>query len=254
MLIQPTLDTLNRLKLHGMALGLSEQMTNSAAQQLGFEERVALLLEREVLHRENRRLTRLLKQAQLKERTAVMEELDYRSRGGLDRPQLASLTSCDWIRLNQNLLIHGATGSGKTYLACALAHQACRAGLSAWYVRAPRLFEELNLCHADGSFRKRLATIAKINLIVIDDFAISPVGPRERSDLLELLDDRTGCRASIVTSQLPIAHWHEYLNDPTVADAILDRLVHCSHQIHLQGKESIRKRYAAKVGKPGAQD
>jgi DNA replication protein DnaC len=253
MLIQPTLDTLNRLKLHGMALGLSEQMTNSGAQQLAFEERVALLLEREVLHRENRRMGRLLKQAQLKERTAAMEELDYRSRGGLDRPQLASLSSCDWIRLNQNLLIHGATGSGKTYLACALAHQACRAGLSAWYVRAPRLFEELNLCHADGSFRKRLAAIAKINLIVIDDFAISPVGPRERNDLLELLDDRIGCRASIVTSQLPIEHWHEYLNDPTVADAILDRLVHRSHQIHLQGKESMRKRYAAKTAKTSEQ-
>jgi DNA replication protein DnaC len=253
MLIQPTLDTLNRLKLHGMALGLSEQMTNSGAQQLAFEERVALLLEREVLHRENRRMGRLLKQAQLKERTAAMEELDYRSRGGLDRPQLASLSSCDWIRLNQNLLIHGATGSGKTYLACALAHQACRAGLSAWYVRAPRLFEELNLCHADGSFRKRLAAIAKINLIVIDDFAISPMGPRERNDLLELLDDRIGCRASIVTSQLPIEHWHEYLNDPTVADAILDRLVHRSHQIHLQGKESMRKRYAAKTAKTSEQ-
>jgi len=254
MLIQPTLDTLNRLKLHGMALGLSEQMTNNAAQQLAFEERVALLLEREVLHRENRRLTRLLKQAQLKERSAVMEEIDYRSRSGLDRPQLASLTSCDWIRLNQNLLIHGATGSGKTYLACALAHQACRAGLSAWYVRAPRLFEELGLCHADGSFRKRLAAIAKINVIVIDDFAISPIGPRERNDLLELLDDRIGCRASIVTSQLPTEHWHEYLNDPTLADAILDRLVHRSHQIHLQGKESMRKRRAVNAGKPGAQD
>jgi DNA replication protein DnaC len=220
MLIQPTLDTLNRLKLHGMALGLSEQMTNSAAQQLGFEERVALLLEREVLHRENRRMGRLLKQAQLKDRTAVMEGIDYRSRSGLDRPQLASLTSCDWIRSNQSLLIHGATGSGKTYLACALAHQACRAGLSAWYVRAPRLFEELNLCHADGTF----------------------------------LDDRVGNSASILASQLPVDHWHEYLSDPTLADAILDRLVHSSHRIHLQGKESIRKRYAAKAAKNGAQD
>jgi DNA replication protein DnaC len=254
MLIQPTLDTLNRLKLHGMALGLSEQMTNSAAQQLGFDERVALLLEREVLHRENRRMGRLLKQAQLKDRTAVMEGIDYRSRSGLDRPQLASLTSCDWIRSNQSLLIHGATGSGKTYLACALAHQACRAGLSAWYVRAPRLFEELNLCHADGTFRKRLAAIAKISLLVIDDFAISPIGPRERNDLLELLDDRVGNSASILASQLPVDHWHEYLSDPTLADAILDRLVHSSHRIHLQGKESIRKRYAAKAGKSGAQD
>src|SRR5580658_1652004 len=141
MLIQPTLDTLNRLKLHGMALCLSEQMSNSNAQQLSFEERVALLLEREVMHRENRKMGRLLKRAQLKERSASMEGIDYRSRSGLDRPQLAGLTTCDWIRSNQSLLIQGATGSGKTYLACALAHQACRAGLSAWYVRAPRLGE-----------------------------------------------------------------------------------------------------------------
>lgn len=252
MLIQPTLDTLNRLKLHGIALALSEQMTSSATQQLAFEERIAMLLEREVLYRENRRLGRLLKQAQLKERNAVVENIDFRSRAGLDRTQLASLASCDWIRMNQNLLIHGATGSGKTYLACALAQQACRAGLSAWYVRAPRLFEELNLCHADGSFRKRLAALAKIDLMVIDDFAISPLGPRERNDLLELLDDRAGTRATIVASQLPTSLWHEYLNDPTVADAVMDRLVHRAHQIHLQGKESMRKRHALESGKTAA--
>ena len=121
-------------------------------------------------------------------------------------------------------------------------------GLSAWYVRAPRLFEELSLCHADGTFRKRLAAIAKIQLVIIDDFAISPIGPRERNDLLELLDDRVGSRASILTSQLPIEHWHEYLNDPTLADAIMDRLIHCSHKIHLQGKESMRKRTSKKAG------
>src|ERR1039458_4121842 len=152
MLIQPTLDTLNGLKLHGMALGLSEQMTHTAAQGLAFEERLALLLEREVLHRENRRLKRLWKLAQPKEREAVVEDIDYRSRQGLERSQLASLASCEWIRANQNILIHGATGSG-----------------------------------ADGSFRQRLAAIAKTSLLVIDDFAISPIGPRERNDLLELL-------------------------------------------------------------------
>ncbi|MGH7106569.1 MAG: IS21-like element helper ATPase IstB [Acetobacteraceae bacterium] len=249
MLIQPTLDALNRLKLHGMALALSEQMTTTAAQQLAFEERIALLLEREVIHRENSRMGRLWKACQPKERGAVIEDIDYRGRSGLDRVQLASLTSCEWIRQSQNLLIHGATGSGKTYLACALAHQACRAGLSAWYVRAPRLFEELSLCHADGSFRKRLAAIAKISLVIIDDFAISPIGPRERNDLLELLDDRVGSRASILTSQLPIEHWHEYLNDPTLADAIMDRLIHCSHKIHLHGKESMRERTSKKAAK-----
>ena len=249
MLIQPTLDALNRLKLNGMALALSEQMMNPAAQQLAFEERIALLLEREVTQRENSRMGRLWKACQPKERGAVIEDIDYRGRGGLDRAQLASLASCEWIRQSQSLLIHGATGAGKTYLACALAHQACRAGLSAWYVRAPRLFEELSLCHADGSFRKRLAAIAKISVVIIDDFAISPIGPRERNDLLELLDDRVGSRASILTSQLPIEHWHEYLNDPTLADAIMDRLIHCSHKIHLHGKESMRERASKKAGK-----
>jgi DNA replication protein DnaC len=231
MLIQPILEALNRLKLPGMALALSEQMTHGAAQALAFEERLSLLLEREQLHRENRRLTRLLQLAQLKERTAVIEDIDYRSRRGLDA--------------GQGLLIQGATGCGKTYLACALAHQACRQGLSAWYVRAPRLFEELALCHADGSFRKRLAAIARIQLVVIDDFAISPIGPRERNDLLELLDDRVGLRATLITSQLPIEQWHDYIGDPTLADAILDRLVHRSHRIHLQGKESMRGRKGA---------
>ena len=127
-------------------------------------------------------------------------------------------------------------------LACALAHQACRQGLSALYVRAPRLFEELNLCHADGSFPKRLAAIAKTQLLVIDDFAIAPIGPRERSDLLELLDDRVGSRSTIITSQMPVEHWHDYIGDPTLADAILERLVHRSHRMHLQGKESMRGR------------
>jgi DNA replication protein DnaC len=245
MLIQPTLDKLNALKLHGMAIALSEQMTHGAAQGLSFEERTALLLDREILYRENRRMTRLLQLAQFKQR-AALEDLDYRTRTGLDRSQLASLASCDWIRANQHILIQGATGSGKTFLVCALAHQACRNGMSALYVRAPRLFEELNLCHADGSFRKRLATIAKISVLIIDDFAIAPIGARERNDLLELIDDRVGTRSCIVTSQLPISDWHDYIGDPTLADAILDRLVHRSHRIHLEAKESVRKTEAEK--------
>ncbi len=240
MLIQPTLDKLNALKLNGMAIALSDQMTHNAAQGLAFEERLALLLDRESLYRENRRMTRLQQLAQFKQR-AALEDLDYRDRTGLDRSQLASLAACDWIRANQNVLIHGATGSGKTFLACALGHQACRNGMSVLYVRAPRLFEELTLCHADGSFRKRLAAIAKINVLIIDDFAIAPIGPRERNDLLELIDDRVGTRSCIVTSQLPIEDWHDYIGDPTLADAILDRILHRSHRIHLEAKESIRK-------------
>jgi DNA replication protein DnaC len=231
-----------------MAAALSEQLIQSTAQGLSFEERLALLVDREITYRDNRRLSRLLQLAQLKLQACV-EDIDLRSRRGLDRAQLASLASCDWLRSAHNLIVHGPTGSGKTFLACALAHQACRHGLSALYLRAPRLFEELNLCHADGSFRKRLAALAKVNLIVIDDFAIAPIGPRERNDLLEVLDDRVGTRSTIVTSQLPIEHWHDYLADPTLADAILDRLLHSAHKIHLQG-ESMRKRAAAENEKP----
>jgi DNA replication protein DnaC len=248
MLIQPTLDALNRLKLHGMALALEEQLSHGAARDLGFEDRLGLLVEREVTHREGRRLTRLLQLAQLKQR-ACLEDLDYRARPGLERSQVASLSSCDWIRAGQNLVVHGATGTGKTYLACALAHQACRQGLSALYVRAPRLFEELQLAHADGSFRKRLMAIAKTSVLVIDDFAIAPIGARERTDLLELLDDRVSSRATIITSQLPIDHWHDYIGDPTLADAILDRFLHNAHTIRLACDESMRGRVAAAARK-----
>jgi DNA replication protein DnaC len=242
MLIHPTLDALSRLKLHGMSQALERQMTDPNVQQLSFEERLALLVECEVAHRDNRRLGRLWKACQAKERGAALEDIDYRARTGLDRAQLASLATNRYIHDALDILIHGTTGSGKTYLACAFGQNACRAGLSALYVRAPRLFEELSLCHADGTFRKRLATIARIQLLIIDDFAISPIGPRERNDLLELLDDRVGSRSTIMCSQLPPKNWHEYLNDPTVADAIMDRLIHRSHKIHLQSKESMRSR------------
>ncbi len=246
MLTQPTLDALNTMKLYGMAAAFSEQLTQGSACDLSFEERLGLLVQREVIFRENRRLTRLLQQAQLKER-AALEDLDFRARKGLDRSQIASLASCDFIRAGQNLLIQGATGCGKTFLGCALAHQACRQGLSALYVRAPRLFEELSLAHADGSFRKRLAAIAKTNLLVIDDFAISPIGPKERNDLLEILDDRVGARSTLITSQLPIEHWYDYIGEPTLADAILDRLLHHAHKIRLEG-ESLRKRARRETG------
>jgi len=250
MFIQPTLDSLNRLKLHGMAAAFSEQMTQSAASGLAFEDRFGLLVEREALYRDNRRLARLLQLAQLKVR-ASLEEIDFHTRRGMDRPQIASLGSCDWIRSAQNVLIHGATGCGKTFLGCALANQACRQGLSALYVRAPRLYEELNLCHADGSYRKRLAAIAKTDVLVIDDFAISPIAARERADLLELLDDRVGTRSTLITSQLPVDSWHDYIGDPTLADAIMDRLVHSAHKIHLEG-ETMRKRAAAERQKAGS--
>jgi len=241
MLLQPILDLLSRLKLSGIADAIKDQMTNTVFQELSFEERLKLLLEREVTHREDRRMNRLWRNCQAKYRTAHMENIDYRRRSGLDKSLLATLTSCEWIINALNVLIDGTTGTGKTYLGCALGHQACRAGLSAWYVRAPRLFDELKLCHADGTFRKRLADIAKIQLLIIDDFAIAPIGARERNDLLELMDDRAGSRSTIVMSQLPPVNWHDYLSDPTLADAIMDRLIHRSYKIHLESKESLRK-------------
>jgi DNA replication protein DnaC len=241
MLVQTTLDTLNRLKLYGMAAALAEQLAQSTSASLSFEERLGLLVDREVLHRDNRRLTRLLQLAQLKHRNACIEDIDYRASRGLDRSQIASLATCDWIAHAHNLLICGATGAGKTWLACAFAQQACRQGMSALYIRAPRLFDELSVGHADGSFRKRLAAIAKVNLLVIDDFAIAPIGARERADMLEILDDRVGARSTLVTSQLNPDHWHDYIGEPTLADAILDRLLHSAHRIGLAAKESMRK-------------
>jgi DNA replication protein DnaC len=224
-----------------MVQALREQMVDPNIQQLSFEERLGLLVDREVTYRDNRRLSRLWKASQAKDRSAALENLDYRDRKGLDRAQMASLASCDYVHRGQSLLVDGPTGSGKTFLVCALLQAACRLGLSAWYVRAPRLFDELSLCHADGTFRKRLAAIARIKLIVIDDFAISPIGARERCDLLELLDDRVGSRSTVICSQLPPAQWHDYLSgDPTVADAIMDRLIHGSHKIHLDSRQSMR--------------
>ena len=178
----------------------------------------------------------------LKVSMACVEDINYRSSRALDRSLVATLAGGDWIRNAQNLLITGATGCGKTWLACALAHQAARSGFSVLYVRAGRLFDELQVAHGDGSFARRLAQLAKLDLLVFDDFAISPMGGPERSDLLEVLDDRVGTRSTLITSQLPVKAWHTYLDDPTLADAILDRVVHSSHKIDLKGGSLRDKR------------
>lgn len=240
MMTHHTLTQLRTLKLDGMARAFEEQLTVTANDSLSFEERLGLLVDREMTWRDSKRMERLLKAARFKSATACLEDIDYRASRTLDRRLIASLASGDWIRNAQNVILTGKTGCGKTWLACALGHQACRQGFSVQYVRLPRLFEELRVAHGDGSFGRRLAQLAKTDVVIMDDWGLTPLDQAARSDLLELLDDRVGTRSTIVTSQLPVKHWHEYLADPTLADAILDRLVHQAHKLDLKG-ESLRK-------------
>ena len=240
MLNEHTMNQLRSLRLDGMVRAIEEQAISRAAVELPFDDRLTLLVQREIAWRDDKRVARLLKAAKLKVASACVEDINWRASRSLDRGLIGALAGGDWLRNARNLLISGATGSGKTWLACALAHQAARMGFSVLYVRAARLFDELQVAHGDGSFARRLTQLAKLDLLVIDDFAISPMGPPERNDLLELLDDRIGSRSTLITSQLPIKAWHTYLNDPTLADAILDRIVHSSHKIELKTSKSMR--------------
>jgi len=230
-----TLSQLRSLHLDGMVRALEDQAVSTAASALGFDERFSLVVQRQVSWRDDRRVARLLKSAKLKVGSACIEDINWRASRALDSSLVAALATGDWIRRAQNLLMTGATGCGKTWLACALAHQAARGGFSVLYARAGRLFDELQVAHGDGSFARRMTQLAKLDLLIIDDFAIAPMGATQRNDLLELLDDRVGTRSTLITSQLPVKTWHAYLDDPTVADAILDRVVHSSHRIDLKG-------------------
>ena len=242
MLRNQTLDLLHELRLTGMAAALEEQQRMAGVDELNCEDRLALLLEREKTERENRRLTRLLQHAKLR-LPASVEDIDFRAPRGLDRSLILRLASGDWIRRHQSLLIVGPTGSGKSYLACAFGHSACRQGLSTRYFRLSRLLSELTVARGDGSYPKLLQKLAKAELVVIDDWGLAPLGELERRDFLEILDDRYGRRATLVTSQLPIDHWHDVAGDPTFGDAILDRLVHNAHKITLKGG-SMRRLYS----------
>src|SRR5262245_2802168 len=240
MLNQPTLDTLRRLKLTGLAEAYAQQLEQPEAQRLSFDERLAMLVDREIIYRESRRQRRLLQLARLRQ-NACVEDIDYQHPRGLYRSLVASLISCDWIRSHHNLHITGPTGTGKSWIACSLGNQACRQGLSVRYERTSRLLDGLRIARGDGSYHKRLAYLARVDLLILDDFGLKPLQQSERHDFLELIEDRHGLRSTLITSQLPISAWHEYLNDPTVADALLDRLLNGAHRIELNG-ESLRRR------------
>ena len=244
MLSEQTLDQLRGLRLDGVIHALADQATSAAASELDFDARLAMLVQREIDWRDGKRLTRLLKAARLKVSGACIEDINWRAARGLDRGVITQLAGCNWVRQGHTVLITGATGLGKTWLACALAQQAARSGFSVLYVRAPRLLDELHVAHGDGSYGRRLSQLARIDVLLIDDFAIAPISASERNDLLELLDDRVGIKATLLTSQLPVNAWHAWLNDPTVADAILDRIVHRAHRIALKGP-SLRKEAAS---------
>lgn len=239
MLIQPTIENLKMLKLFGMVHALESQMQVPDHKDLSFEDRLGLIVDTELTFRESKKTKSRLKTAKLAQ-AALIEDLDVKGGRGIDKSTLASLATSDWVRLNQNVIISGATGVGKSYLACALTHKSCRDGFTAQYERVSRLLEELLLAKVDGRYNKLLADIRDKNVLVLDDFGLAPLTAENRRDLLEILEDRYDKGSTIITTQLPVEHWHEVIGDPTIADAILDRVVHNSHKIHLKG-ESRRK-------------
>ncbi len=242
MLNEQTFEKLYSMNLTGMAEALKDQMARPDMDGLAFEERIGMLVDAQALFRENKRMKRLLENAKLKI-PASMEDIDYRTSRGLDKSVFVSLGTCEWARQHRNVIVVGSTGVGKTYLACALAHKACREGMTAFYIRTPKLYYMLSIARADGSYAKVLSRLARTSVLILDDLGLAALTDTERRDLLEVIEDRHGSASTIVASQLPVEHWHEVIGDPTIADALLDRLVHNAHKITLKG-ESMRKKKA----------
>ncbi len=234
MLTHPTLEKLQTLKLTGMVKGLEEQLRMTGLEDLGFAERLGLLVDREITERENRRLKDRLAKARLRH-TAAVEDVDLRTPRGLDRSVFLALCSCQWVTQHLNVLITGKTGTGKSYLACALAQKACREGFTSAYHRVPRLLAELATAKSDGRYAKVLSGVARVDVLVLDDWGLYALNDASRRDLLEIVEDRYGRRSTVVTSQLPVSAWHESIGDATLADAVLDRLVHNAYELKLQG-------------------
>jgi DNA replication protein DnaC len=243
MLNEQTLEKLYVMKLNGMADAFKDQLQQPHINDLPFEDRFSLLVDLQWTWKEDRRMKRLLKNAKLKI-NACVEDIDYKAPRGLDKSVILRLAACEWIRNAQNIIITGPTGGGKTYLACALANRACRSGYSSFYIRIPRLFQELAIARADGSYAKLMNKLAKTKVLILDDLGLAPMTAPERRDLLEVIEDRHGISSTIVATQLPIENWHDNIRDPTIADAILDRLIHSAHKINLKG-ESMRKLHSA---------
>src|SRR6516162_4633986 len=252
MLHQPTIEKLHTMKLHGMADAFRAQLETTELHQLSFEERFALLVDQQWLWKENRALARRLQAAKLNQR-AVIEDVNYQYPRGLDRQLWRTLASSQWVRQKLNLVLLGPTGIGKSWLACALAQKACRDGFSVLHKKTSELFRELAMAHADGSIGRMLLRLAQIDVLLLDDFAMAPLKDSERRDFLEVCDDRYQRRSMILTSQMPVAHWHQQIGDPTIADSILDRLLHNSYRLELEG-ESMRKTLGQKPDEPQAED
>ena len=242
MLTHPTINKLEALRLAGMVKALREQWQIPESNELIFEERLGLLVDREVSLRETRRMQTRLRKAKLRQ-NASLEDIDFHQPRGLDKSLITKLADCQWIKSHQNLIVTGPTGVGKSYLACAFAQKACREGFNAVYVRISRFFEDLSLAKGDGRYSKMLVGFAKTDLLVLDDYGLAKLSREQRHDLLEILEDRHNARSTLITSQLPVEHWHEQIGDPTLADAIMDRLVHNAHKIQLKGG-SMRKKNA----------
>jgi DNA replication protein DnaC len=235
MLIHPTIDNMRALRLFAMVQALQTQMEMKDIEEMNFTDRLGLLIDAELIARENNRLQSRLRTAKLR-LSACIEDLDIKAARGLDRTVVTALATSDWLKRHQNVIVTGATGAGKTYVACALAQKACRDGYTVFYERAPKLFQDLALAKADGRYYKIMTNLAKKDLIVIDDFALAPLTDEQRRDLLEIVEERYDRHSTLMASQVPTDHWHDIIGDPTIADAILDRLIHNAHKLSLKGK------------------
>jgi DNA replication protein DnaC len=243
MLTHPTIEKLERMQLHGFVHGLKEQLASTSYTSLNFEERLGLLVDREITEQENRRLSARLRHAKLRH-NACMEDIDYRAGRTMDKSLILSLASCGWIKERCNVLLSGPCGVGKSFIACALAHKACLEGYTALYTRAERLFEDMAIAHGDGRYARLMTAIAKKDVLIIDDWGLSALSERAGKDFLEILEARHGLRSTVIASQLCAEHWHKLIPNPTVADAVLDRIVHNAYTINIQG-DSLRKKSAA---------